>query len=148
MPKWFSSRVSISRACRLSMPSFLKKSSSGDSELAGTLKCVEANSSTSAVVCSSVRIRDKSITGRAGLKIPEALRRAGSEQQKAVTQSYGDRFGACSRAEFAENRRYMKLRGVLGNAQARGDLLVQKTGGKHLEDLKFALGQRLSRGRG
>src|SRR5271170_5023370 len=56
MPKWFSRRLSISSVCRLSMPSFLKKSSSGASEPAGTLKCLDARSSTSWVVCSSVRM--------------------------------------------------------------------------------------------
>src|SRR5258707_5620168 len=42
------------------MPSFLKKSSSGAREFAGTWKCLEARASTSCVVWSIVRM-DKSI---------------------------------------------------------------------------------------
>src|SRR5215813_13070070 len=50
------------------MPSFLKKSSSGESDSAGTLKWVEASWSTSLVVCSSVRIREQSTIRRGGRK--------------------------------------------------------------------------------
>src|SRR5882762_8486408 len=57
MPKWFSKRERSSSACRLSIPSFLKKSSVGDNEAAGTLKCLAASSRTSWVVCSGVRIQ-------------------------------------------------------------------------------------------
>src|SRR6266851_1522063 len=60
MPKWFSRRLRSSRAWRLSMPSFLKKSSSGAREFAGTWKCLEARASTSCVVWSIVRM-DRSI---------------------------------------------------------------------------------------
>ena len=42
------------------MPSFLKKSSSGAREFAGTWKCLEARASTSCVVWSIVRV-DRSI---------------------------------------------------------------------------------------
>src|SRR5260370_371169 len=60
MPKWFSRRLRSSRAWRLSMPSFLKKSSSGARELAGAWKCLEAGVRTSWGVWSIVRM-DRSI---------------------------------------------------------------------------------------
>src|ERR1700747_2979180 len=51
MLKWFSMRERSSRVCRESMPSFLKKSSSGASVPGASLKCVVARFSTSWVVC-------------------------------------------------------------------------------------------------
>src|SRR5579864_5857867 len=56
MRKCCSMRVSKSSACRLLMPSFLKKSSSGRSSSRGTLKCAAARPSTSSIVFSSVGI--------------------------------------------------------------------------------------------
>src|SRR5579863_4606164 len=56
MRKCCSRRVSRSRACRLSMPSVLKKSSSGASFSRGTLKCSAARLRISASVWSAFRI--------------------------------------------------------------------------------------------
>src|SRR5260221_14506160 len=47
-------RERSSRVCKLSMPSFLKKSSSGASAPGASLKCLAARFSTSWVVCSRV----------------------------------------------------------------------------------------------
>src|SRR5215470_15288925 len=49
-------RESSSRVCRLSMPSFLKKSSLGESEPGASLKCCSARVRTSWVVFSRVGI--------------------------------------------------------------------------------------------
>src|SRR6266404_4305 len=56
------------------MPSFLKKSSSGARDSAGTWKCLEARFSTSWVVSPMVRMDSQFITIVGGMKIAQASR--------------------------------------------------------------------------
>src|SRR5262249_26840651 len=112
MPKWVSRRVSILSACRLSIPSFLKNSSSGEREPAGTLKCEEASCKTSAVVCSSVRIPTKSTIAGTGMKI-RRIRVAevldeGLEKDQTMAHGDGNSLRACRRPQLAQNRRNVK----------------------------------------
>src|SRR5947207_12540307 len=104
MPKWFSRRLRSSRVWRLSMPSLRKKSSSGARVPAGTLKCLDASSRISWVVCSMVRMRGQFIIVTAGRKMVTAGRetqREELEQNEAAANAQGDGFGARACAELA-----------------------------------------------
>src|SRR6266478_8197142 len=81
-----------------------------------------------------------------GAQILELLRRleaARLEQDKAAADAEGYGFGAGGGAEFAEDRGYVELGGVVGDVEAGGDFLVGEAGGEHLQDFAFAAGEGL-----
>src|SRR5579863_10357955 len=75
-----------------------------------------------------------SISGRAAAG-PD--RRLTSEQNQPLPHPDGHGFGPAGGAQLGEDRSDMKLHCMLGNAQAKSDVLVGEPLGKHSEHLDF-----------
>ena len=58
-----------------------------------------------------------------------------------------DCYGLSARGgtKLAKNGGDVEFGGVVGDGEPRGDFLVSKSGGEHLEDFAFALGERLGK---
>src|SRR5207245_7882280 len=60
------------------------------------------------------------------------------EQNEAHPDAQSDGFSPAGSAQLIENRADVKFDGVIGNAEARSDLLVAQTVGHHAQDFNFA----------
>ena len=55
-----------------------------------------------------------------------------------MADAEGNSFGAAARAELAHDRGDVELNGMLGNPQARSDLLIAQARREELQNLQFA----------